>query len=152
MGEIFKRIYCLLEDLFGRELADYLSGISTNLQVDNKFLFIGIIVLAISAVICITFYYVINKPRFNNVWAWLITSGINFVINLCVGYGYVMSDYRAGKMMTIDPQTNEYVDLAINGWNLWGFGLTNAILSALFLFILSMCIKWGSRNCSHAPF
>ena len=152
MGEIFKRIYCLLEDLFGRELADYLSGIATSQQVDNKFLLIGIIMLAISAVICITFYYVINMPRFNNVRAWLVTCGINFVINLFVGYGYVESDYRAGKMMAIDPQTNEYVALSITELNLWGFGLTNAILSALLLFILSMCIKWGSSNCSHAPF
>ena len=106
MGEFFKVIYCWFQNLFGRDLADYLSGIATPLQVDNKFLFIAIVMLAISSAICVAFYYVINKPRFNNVWAWLLTCGLTFTVNFFVGYGYVVSDYRECKMMMIDPATN----------------------------------------------
>lgn len=152
MGTFFGNIYSsLFENLFGLTLADYLWGVYSENE-ENLYIAIGLIMVGISLLVPIIYYYIINKPSFNKLWIWGVFGIANFVINLVVGWQYVYSDLLAGKMVELDPQTNQYVNLDIDLSNCLSFGLANAILSLIAFVVLSIAIKWGSTNASHTPF
>ena len=65
-------MYCVFEDLFGLELADYLWGNSSPISINNQFIAIGFWMLGIALSIAIVYYYVINHPRLCNWWGWSI--------------------------------------------------------------------------------
>lgn len=152
MGELIGSLYSsLFEDFFGIELADYLWGQTT---VDGRNLYVGIFIwlFFISLFVALLFYYIINHPKLNNWWGWLIFVGINAIINFVWGWQWTQTDLVAGKMVEYDVQTGQNVALDITTSNCLCFGVSNAILSLIMFFILSMIIKWGSTNASHAPF
>lgn len=72
MGEVLGGMYCLLEDFLGFELANYLWGQSSPLQQGNMYIGIGLTMLAVSFVLMMVYYYVVNHPRLNNWWGWAI--------------------------------------------------------------------------------
>jgi len=152
MGEFFGSIYCWLEDFFGTELADYLWGEASMYQTSNMFIGIGLSMLCISFFIVVCYYYIINHPRLNNWWGWLIFLGVNAVLNFIVGWQWVLKDYYAGLMVKKHPATGEIVDLPIYSDDILAFGVTNMIDGILAFIILSYIIKWWSTNCSRAPF
>lgn len=151
MGEFFGSIYCLFEDFFGLELAEYLWGNSSPLSQNNSFIGIGLWMFGISLAMAILFYYVIDHPRLNNWWGWLIFLGINALINFFVGWQMVLDDYYDGLMVTIDPSTNLQVPLNIGESEILCFGVSNMILSIFVFIIFSFIMKWWSKNCSSAP-
>lgn len=152
MSEFFGSIYCWLEDFFGIELANYLWGQSSPEQLSNMFIGIGLSMFCISLVVAIYYYYVINHPRLNNWWGWLIFLGVNAVINFVVGWQWVLKDYYDGLMVKKSAATGEIVDLPINVSDILAFGVTNMIDSIIAFILISYMIKWWSTNCSRAPF
>ena len=152
MGELFGSIYCWLEDFFGIELANYLWGESSPEQMSNMFIGIGLSMLCISFVFVLLFYYVVNHPRHNNWWGWLIFCGINAVVNFFVGWQWVLKDFYAGLMVKQNPATGKMVDLPINESDILAFGVTNMIDAMMCFLIMSYIFKWWSTNCSRAPF
>ena len=152
MGELFGSIYCWLEDFFGLELADYLWGQSSPEQQSNMYIGIGLSMLCISFLMAVTYYYVINHPRLNNWWGWLIFAGLNAAINFVVGWQWVLKDYYDGLMVKFDPATNKEIDLDIFPSDIIAFGVTNMINAMIVFFVFSYIIKWWSTNCSRAPF
>ena len=82
MGEFLGSIYCWLEDFFGLELANYLWGQSSPEQQSNMYIGIGLSMLCITFFIVVTYYYVVNHPRLNNWWGWLIFAGVNAAVNM----------------------------------------------------------------------
>lgn len=151
MGEFFGSLYCIFEDFFGLELANYLWGVSSPLSETNSFIGVGLTMLAISFVVAVIFYYVLNHPRLNNWWGWLIFLGINAVINFFVGWQWVLRDLYEDKMVTIDPVTMVEVPLNIGNSEILCFGVTNMFLSIFAFIIFSFILKWKSTNCSGAP-
>ena len=152
MGEFFGSIYCWLKDFFGLALADYLWGVSSPKQEVNMFIGIGFSMLVISLLIAVVYYYVINHPRLNNWWGWLIFLGVNAAINFVVGWRRVLIDKKAGLMFKIDPATGNEVNLPINPDNIVAFGVTNMLDAIIAFIVFSYIIKWWSSNCSRAPF
>lgn len=152
MGQFFGSIYCWFNNFFGLELANYLWGISSPLSTTNSFISIGLTMLVISLVLVLVYYYVINHPRLNNWWGWGIFLGINAIINLIVGWQWVLMDFYAGKMVAIDPATNLEVPLNIGNTELLNFGISNMFLSILAFVIFSFIFRRWSSNCSRAPF
>ena len=152
MGELFGSIYCWLEEFFGITLANYLWGSSSPMQQSNMFIGIGLSMLCISFVVVVCYYYVINHPRLNNWWGWMIFLGINAVINFVVGWQWVLKDYYAGKMVETKATTGKMVDLEIYYDNILAFGVTNMIDAIIAFVLFSYIIKWWSSNCSKAPF
>ena len=141
-------MYCgLFEDWFGVELADYLCGYASPLQTTNMFVYIGACMLIISLIIVWLYYYIINLPKLNNWWGWLIFLAINAVINFIIGWQWVLRDLYAGKMVN-----QNYQSLNIDESNCLCFGGTNMILSIIAFLIFTFCLKWWSSNCSRAPF
>ena len=152
MGQFFGSIYCWLEDFFGIELANYLWGQSALEQSSNMFIGIGLSMLCISLVVCVSYYYVVNHPRLNNWWGWCIFWGINAVVNFIVGWQWVLKDYYAGKMVEKSTATEKIVNLPIYTDDLLAFGVTNTIDAMIAFILFSYIIKWWSTNCSRAPF
>jgi len=154
MGEIFGSLYCFLfEDFFGLPLADYLWGTSgAEQQVSNMFIGIGLSMLSISVFLCVCYYYIVNHPRLNNWWGWLLFAGINAAINFVVGWQWVLKDFYNGLMVKMDLATGKTVDLPINESDILAFGVVNMINSVIAFLIISYIIKWWSTNCSRAPF
>ena len=152
LGDFFGSIYCWLEDFFGLELADYLWGISSPLQQRNMYIGIGLSMLGISLFAVICYYYIINHPRLNNWWGWLIFLVANALINFFIGWQLLMRHYYAGRMVKEDPTNGALVPLNISEGDILAFGVTNMIDATIAFFIFSYIIKWWSTNCSRAPF
>jgi hypothetical protein len=152
MGEFFGSIYCWLEDFFGLPLADYLWGTSSPEQMSNMFIGIGLSMLSISLFTCLCYYYIVNHPRLNNWWGWLIFAVTNALINFIVGWQWVLKDYYNGLMVKVDPATGKIVDLPIYPSDMMVFGVTNMINAIIAFVVFSYIVKWWSTNCSRAPF
>lgn len=153
MGHFLGSIYCwFFEEFYGLPLADYLWGISSPYQTGNMYFGIGLSMMAISLVVTMIFYYIINHPKLNNWWGWGIFLFFNAVVNFFVGWQWVLKDYYAGKLVTINPETNLEEALPIQETDLLCFGVSNMLLSIIFFFIISLIIKWWSSSCPKAPF
>ena len=152
MGEFFGSIYCWLEDFFGLPLADYLWGTSSPEQMSKMFIGIGLSMLSISLFTCLCYYYIVNHPRLNNWWGWLIFAVTNALINFIVGWQWVLKDYYNGLMVKVDPATGKIVDLPIYPSDMMVFGVTNMINAIIAFVVFSYIVKWWSTNCSRAPF
>lgn len=152
MGELFGSMYCWLEDFFGIELANYLWGESSPEQLSNMFIGIGLSMLCFSLGIAVCYYYVVNHPRLNNWWGWLIFFGVNAFVNFIVGWQWVLKGYYEGLMVKKNVATGKMEDLPIYPSDILAFGVTNMINSILAFILISYMIKWWSTNCSRAPF
>ena len=152
MGEFFGSIYCWLEEFFSIELADYLWGQSSPLQMGNMFIGIGLSMICISFVMVVCYYYLVNHPRLANWWGWLIFLAVYAVVNFIVGWQWVLKDYYNGLMVKEDKVTGTMVRLPINDSDILAFGVTNMIDSILAFILISYIIKWWSTNARHAPF
>lgn len=152
MGEFFGSIYCIFEDFFGLELAEYLWGQASPESTTNSFIGIGFWMLGISLAMTLIYYYAVNHPNLCNWWGWGIFLLINAVINFIVGWQIVLRDYYDGLMVTIDPSTNMKVPLNIGESEILCFGVSNMIISIVAFIIFSFIVKWWSPNCSSAPF
>jgi len=152
MGEFFGSLYTsLFENFFGLPLAEYLWGDTTD-DGRNLYIGVGLWMIALSLLVAVLYYYIINHPKLARWWGWLIFAGISAVVNFFVGLQWTLSDYYAGKMVEIDAATNQEIPLSIDVSNCLCFGVSNAILSLVFFIIFSILIKWKSVNCSHVPF
>lgn len=150
MGNFFGSLYCIFEDFFGLDLANYMWGqFATDQQ--NLFIGIGFWLFGITFLLAVVFYYVINKPSFGNFWAWLIACIVNAVANFAMGYYWTVSDYYAGLMVTNNPATGLEEQLPIDQSNCLCFGVSNALISIGLFFIVSLLIKNWS-NAKNAPF
>lgn len=154
MGEFFGSLYCApFEGWFGYELAEYLWGNASPLQTTNMFVGIGACMLIISLFIMWLYYYIIDSPKLNNWWGWLIFLVINAVINFIIGWQWVLQDLYANKMVSPNDEP-----LAIYASNCRCFGGANMILSIIAFLIFTVIFKclifklWPSYNCSRAPF
>lgn len=151
MGEFFGSLYCIFEDFFGLELAEFLWGNASPESTTNSFIGIGFWMLGISLGMTLIFYYLVNHPNLNKWWGWGIFLVINAVINFFVGWQIVLRDYYDGLMVGIDPATNMEVPLNIGKSEILCFGVSNMILSIVAFTIFSFIFKWWSRNCPNAP-
>lgn len=159
MDNFFGTIYSWFRSFYGDYLNLYLWGYDpatqnfSNPNINNH---VGLATLAISLIVVLVFYYVINHPKFNKWWSWLITLIINSLLNFGVAFGVVFSKYTNGNipanlMYDIDANGNILAEF-ITKLDCIGFGVANLFTSALFFFVLSFILKWWSSNAKHAPF
>lgn len=148
MAEFFSRIFYWFSGMYGTDLDNYLYCDPAEY---NHYLKIGLIVLSISLFLAIVFYYVIGtalkKPSWCTVKTWLITLLINSIANFVFGWQFTLNHFNLGLM--VDDSGNQ---LPIDESNCVMFGLACAVVGLLFFFVISVIIKWGSRNASRVPF
>ena len=167
MKDLFGSLYCWFESLFGQNLAEHLWGYNCETESysnSNAFYGIGLITLAISLTLVIIYYYVINHPRFNRWWSWLIVLGVTGVISLFVGYQWVAIDYVNGYigdcLMYVRDGDGNIISYLIHDADCWMFGVANLIISIGFFMLISFIVnvvgrfshQLASRNCKYSPF
>ena len=137
-----------LKDLYGPSLFEHLMGWDDSLMDYNpdfyQFTSIFFSTIGIAIVAFLLFYYVINSPRFNRWWSWLIVLLVS--MGLAYGYGF--------QVVNVDIVNNDIApSLAspIGQSNAILFGIYNSVFCGLLFFILSEAFRWWSRNCKHAP-
>jgi len=153
----FETIYRWFASFFGGDMADYLSGYicpsddsEGGYLGNNQFITYGFIALGIALVVMLIYYYVINHPRFNKWWSWLLMLLLVGVSNLAIAVGMLWGVW--------DTVTDDIVCLieggsgGINENTCIGFSIANFIVSILFFIILSIAFKWWSTNCKRCPF
>jgi hypothetical protein len=159
MGKIFGTIYCWFEGLFGQDLAEHLWGWDMkagDYTKANQFISIGLYMLCISLTMVILFYYIINHPRMNRWWNWLIiliiSSGFCFIYAWSITHSDLSNNFISDDLMFIrDVNTNNIITQKITNSNCIYFGIANAIIACLSFILLSFASRWWSRNCSTCP-
>ena len=122
-----------------------LGDFSSDMYNYNFYLPIFIITLTTVMVIATIYYYVLNHPRMNRGYHWLSfnmgTALLNFSFAWIIA-AKKLANLFASQGMECPYSWVEYFTLAIMAF-FWSF---------VFFFLFSFVIKWGSRNCKHAPF
>ena len=135
MNDLFTTMY----ELFG-----YIEGFSDNLNQLGTNIPVGVLMLLISAVGMAVYYYVINHPKFNRWYHWLLVVGVLALINF--GTAWAMSDGAIWNCYNQSIPDNYPVSFFIT------YAIVNAVWSIIFSFLFSMCMKWKSSNCKYSPF
>jgi hypothetical protein len=153
---LFETIYRWFASLFGGDMADYLSGYVCPSEEseggyvgNNQFAMYGIIALGIALAVMFIYYYVINHPRFNKWWSWLLMLLLVGISNFGIAIARLWDEYyTVGTAECLITGENGGID----GNTAIGFGLANFIVSAIFFIIFSIGLKWWSTNCKRSPF
>jgi hypothetical protein len=153
---LFETIYRWFAALFGGDMADYLSGyICPSEQSEggylgnNQYVMYGFIALGIALAVMLIYYYVVNHPRFNKWWSWLLMLLLVGISNFVIVIAMLWNEwYTVGTAECLIAGGNGGID----GNTCIGFGLAHAIVSILFFIIFSIGFKWWSTNCKRSPF
>ena len=145
--EFFSLFYQL--NVYGQDLFYHLKGWDNGMQdfvaANNQFPTIWLVTFFSALVVFVVYYYILNHPRFNKVWHWLITMAVLAIGIFVWSRGLVMSDIAGVSMHPIDPALNVSADNALM------FGVYNAVLSAIFFIFFSVVGRFGSKNCKNSP-
>lgn len=147
MNLIFETIYGWFVSIYGQDLDQFLlGGVCDGDSISEwtgRFLYtpIGMVTLAIAAIIFVVYYYVINSSKWNKPWHWLLVMLLVGIINLFVGYAWTSSEL---------PNIGECLNVV--EVDCWLFGLANLLVSWLFFIVLTIAFKWWSSSCRRTPF
>jgi len=136
MKELLFRLY----DVF---LSD--KTFSGDLETNDVFFSVGLIMLLTAAVGMVVYYYAINHPRFNRWIHWL-----SVVIALCIVNFVIALAMSKSTLFGFYQEMSQEVPFPISDFI--AFGFANAIWTAVFSFIFSMCMKWKSSTGKYSPF
>ena len=117
----------------------YLDNFSDDVYNSRLYIPIGLTLMLSSLALVGVYYYVINHPRFNRWFHWLIYVGAIGVINF--GIAYYMSYSTISELYERDPYQAQY----------YTFGLVNFLYALVFSLLFSYAIRWWSINCSTTP-
>lgn len=145
--EFFSLFYQL--NVYGQDLFYHLKGWDNGMQdfvaANNQFPTIWLVTFFSALLVFVVYYYILNHPRFNKVWHWLITMAVLAIGIFFWSRGLVLSDIAGVSMHPIDPALNVSADNALM------FGVYNAVLSAIFFLFFSIVGRFGSKNCKNSP-
>ncbi len=117
----------------------YLNNFSDDLYNNQLYLPIGWTLLLSTLGLMAVYYYLINHPRFNRWYHWLLYVGLVGLINFAVAY-FVSHD-EINMLYEEDPYRAQY----------YTFGLVNLLYAFVFCTIFSYIIRWWSINCATTP-
>ena len=145
--DFFSLFYQL--NVYGEDLFYHLKGWDNGMQdfvaANNQFPTIWLVTFLSALLVFVVYYYILNHPRFNKVWHWLITMAVLAISIFIWSRGLVMSDIAGVSLHPVDPALNVSADNALM------FGVYNAVLSAIFFLFFSIVGRFGSKNCKNSP-
>jgi hypothetical protein len=128
MNEIFSPLY---------EFFYYNVPFSDSVYDESIYAQLGLISFISSLFLVLTFYYWIKRPRFSRWYHWSLILGINFIINIALGF--------------VIPR-NKFISLGLDYENeFYFFSLINGIISVLFFVVFSFSLRWWSINAKGTP-
>lgn len=145
--EFFSLFYQL--NVYGQDLFYHLKGWDNGMQdfvaANNQFPTIWLVTFFSALLVFVVFYYILNHPRFNKIWHWLIAMAVLALGIFFWSRGLVLADLSGASMHPIDSALNISTDNALM------FGVYNAVLSAIFFLFFSIVGRFGSKNCKNTP-
>lgn len=145
--KFFEWIYGL-KDFYGEALFNLLKGWDDSNFAFNQDYFQFDVILGVTILIAIVFfilyYYIVNHPRFNSWWSWLIVLAWVAISGYLYGHGVVSAYIKQGL---VPPSLASEIGAS----NARAFGLYELILAALIFLILTFAFKRWSRNCRYSP-
>ena len=117
----------------------YLDNFSDDLYNARLYIPIGLTMLLSSLALMGVYYYVINHPRFNRWYHWLLYVVLIGLLNF--GVAYFISYNEISQLYEQDPYNSQY----------YTFGLVNFLYTCLFSTLFSYLIRWWSINCATTP-
>lgn len=152
MKFLYDLFFLPFEKMFTTDFADLLLGFkcSTGEYDDMAVGYITpALVIIVSSIIAVCLYYfVINHPRFNKVWHWLLFMVLPFTATLLLNRYFGLSFYLSLDSIDIECM-EEFADSVF-----WMFGLASAFMSCVCYIFFSFLINLFrlSRNCKCTPF
>lgn len=150
MKEFFASLYEWfgLMPLYSTDMGDQLRGwdnTCTNYTGTPYYIYIGWIMIIITALVYALQYHIIDSSRWNKKHHWWINALLIFVLNFLIAFTIPFNTVNAGDFCN---QLNLSVSDCI------GFGLSNAIWSFMFFLIISTnpLIRKFSTNCRNTTF
>ena len=137
------------KSFYGIELYDHLKGWDETIMNYNAdyYQFDSILktVAGISLIMFILYYYILNNPRLNRWWHWLMFLCVVALSSYMWGYYIVDMDIQNGAI------SSDLIN-QIGPKNAIFFGLYNAIVASIIFCILSVLCRHLSKNCKHSPY
>ncbi len=137
-----------IKNFYGAELYEHLKGWDDNLMDYNpdynQFLSIFGSTLLIAVVLFVAYYYIINHPRFNRWWSWLIFISVAGL--LAYGWGF--------NVVNVDILNRSIAPSLINhigATNAIMFGIYNMIFEVIVFLVFTLLFRHWSKNCKHSP-
>jgi hypothetical protein len=128
-------------------LGDHLRGLDLpceNYSNQSIYNVVFLCVFTVNSLIVLNYYKgLFNRVNFTNFLSWLINVLVGALFLFFIAFLYANNDVSTG---------NYCKDLSITNSDCLGFGVTAAIFSIVWSFILSMIIKWTSSNNKKVPF
>ncbi len=151
MRGLFSGIYGLFRGMYGTDVFLYLKYGTTG-EGDHgcDFIPIGIITLAVSLILGVLFYYIVNRPTWNNLKMWGAFALVNAIIGFLVGFLWVNGIINENPTPIYHMEDGYEVPATVG--HALGFGFANFLVAAIFFFLVAMVLKWKSSNCANAPF
>lgn len=153
MGDFFGSIYSsLFEELYGESLSDYIWGIMSPAQDANLYANFGLVMLVLSLLSGVIYYFVLDRHSLSHWWCWCIAMVIPAVLSFLYGYVTLANQYNEGLMID-----DKQADLGFSSLDFVNFGISNFLLSAivfiLFTLIVKLLLKFTplQSDCSKAP-
>lgn len=145
---MFAEFFYKAKTLFGAELFDHLKGWDDSLQDFNpnfcRFPMLLAVAFGIAGLVFVLYYYVLNHPRVNRWWHWVVTLITVAGVSWLYGHYVVTMDIAYGNVApSLQPR--------IGGLNAMQFGFYEMGLSVIFYFVLTLTLRRWSRNCKHSP-
>lgn len=144
MQEVFATVYEAL-GFYSDDLASHLAGMGVDCDYSGIVYYnvIGFATLALAFLGSLIYYKVIDRPKFNNRFAW--SMGM-----LAVG---LIAMLGAFIPVNIDVQIDDVcTDLDVGVFDVFMFSLMNGIVAMLWYFIASLVLRYLSTNCRTTPF
>lgn len=128
-------------------LGEHLRGLDvqcTDFTNQSIYNIVFLCIFIINLLIVLNYYYgVFNRVNFTNFLSWFLNILSGSLIIFFIAFLYANNDFVTGNFCP---------DLSISSADCVGFGVTAAIFSLVWSFILSVCIKWKSSNNKKVPF
>lgn len=151
--QLIERIYLLLDGFYSDSLRNYLSGYdcaSTSFAGANIYATLGVYTAIITAVVCVLYYKLLD-PTSGKVSKWLMSMFVTMVIAGSYAY-YTASSAEnkglIGECLLRDDEGNAL----ISSVDFLGLGVSNAIITIVLFFALSLLVRFWSTNNRYIPF
>lgn len=158
MSNLFGNIYYLFSGIFGQYMSDYLRGYNCETAgFDGSVVYLpmGLVMTIITLLFVVLYYFILDRQKFNNFFAWFVFLASSALINFFIGAVWTLrhlnNGYIGDCLRYIINEEGEVIAENITSYNCWMFGLANAVVSIVLFFLLSVLLKRWSTICRHTP-
>lgn len=151
--QLIESIYLLLDGFYSDSLRNYLSGYdcaSASFAGVNIYSTLGVHTAIITAVVCVLYYKLLD-PTSGKIFKWLMSMLVAMLTTASWAYYTVSSAENKGLIGECLLRDDEGNTL-ISSVDFLGLGVSNAIITLVLFFALSLLVRFWSTNNRYIPF